>query len=559
MDLPLLLLKVSFTIALVGFVSKLIQICDTLILKPERLRSKLRRQGIRGPPPSFLLGNINDMKKMRANSSKTPPGEQAITHNCSSALFPLFELWSKEYGSTFMFSLGNIQILHMNHPDVVKEISICTSLDLGKPSYQHKERGPLLGHGILTSNGATWAHQRKILAPELYMEKVKDMMNLMVESSITLVNSWTNLIESEGGVADVHVDEYMRSFSGDVISRACFGSNYSKGEEIFLKLRELQEQMSKKVLLSGIPVLRYLPTKSNRETWRLQKEVRALIMKVVKERKEGASQNDLLQMIIEGATNSDFGQDETDRFIVDNCKNIYLAGYETTAVSATWTLMLLASNPEWQQRVRSEVLEICADQMPNADMVRKMKTHRKHIFTFSHIFLVTKQLYNIIYSSKHKQNPEKNHQIRTNEGEIAIGEIAIGAIVIGAVGASRSAARCVDRDRDRADGVMRRSRSRSRRRRDASIAIAINAFARSRSLRSTHCDRRRDASIAIAIDAFARSRSLRSTHGAADRDRRIAFGSAMRRSRSTHRDRAKIEAEIAIGALGGWIDRSSRT
>ena len=82
-------------------------------------------------------------------------------------------------------------------------------------------------------------------------------MNLMVESSITLVNSWTNLIESEGGVAHVHVDEYMRSFSGDVISRACFGSNYSKGEEIFLKLRELQEQVSKKVLFSGIPVLRF--------------------------------------------------------------------------------------------------------------------------------------------------------------------------------------------------------------------------------------------------------------------------------------------------------------
>ena len=49
------------------------------------------------------------------------------------------------------------------------------------------------------------------------------------------------------------------------------------------------------------------------------------------------------------------------------------------------------------------------------------KYNRKHIFylllTFSHIFLVAKQIYNIIYSSiqKHKQNPEKkNHQIRSN-------------------------------------------------------------------------------------------------------------------------------------------------
>lgn len=76
-------------------------------------------------------------------------------------------------GQVFVFSLGNTQILLVTQPDIVREISTCTSLDLGKPSYQHKDRGPLLGQGILTSNGAVWAHQRKILAPELYMEKVK--------------------------------------------------------------------------------------------------------------------------------------------------------------------------------------------------------------------------------------------------------------------------------------------------------------------------------------------------------------------------------------------------
>ena len=83
------------------------------------------------------------------------------------------------------------------------------------------------------------------------------------------------------------------------------------------------------------------------------------------------------------------------------------------------------------------------------------KYHRKHIFylllAFSHIFSVTKRLYNIIYSSKYKQNPEKNHQIQTNECEIAIGEIAIA---IEAVSASH------DRDCDRRVHAMRQSRSR---------------------------------------------------------------------------------------------------
>ena len=76
-----------------------------------------------------------------------------------------------------MFSLGNTLILHVTEHDMVREITTCTSLDFGKPSYQAKERGALLGNGVLTSNGTHWAHQRKILAPELYMEKVKVILD----------------------------------------------------------------------------------------------------------------------------------------------------------------------------------------------------------------------------------------------------------------------------------------------------------------------------------------------------------------------------------------------
>ncbi|XVE99122.1 hypothetical protein REPUB_Repub03eG0169900 [Reevesia pubescens] len=375
MYLPLLPFKIMVTALLPGFLGLLVRLLEALIFQPDRLRSKLRKQGIHGPPPSLLLGNIGDMKKIQQKVSKlSREGEQEIIHNSFSAVFPFLDQWRKQYGSRFMFSLGNTQILHVTDPDVAKEIITCTSLDLGKPSYQRKETGPLLGEGILTSNGARWAHQRKILAPEMYLDKVKGMMNLMAQSSITVVDSWNSQIETEGGVADIKIDDYMRSFSGDVISRACFGSNYSKGEEIFLKLRCLKKALSKTFFSTGIPGIRYLPTKGNREGWRLEKEIRALVLKVAKERKEAKSEKDLLQIILESATNSGLGQGETDRFIVDNCKNIYLAGYETTAVSATWTLMLLASNPEWQHKARAEVLGICGGELPNPDMLRMMKT-----------------------------------------------------------------------------------------------------------------------------------------------------------------------------------------
>ena len=72
-----------------------------------------------------------------------------------------------------MFSLGNKQFLHITDPEVVKEIIKCTSLEFGRPSYFQKVLSPLLGKGILTSNGASWIHKRKTLAPTMTLDSVK--------------------------------------------------------------------------------------------------------------------------------------------------------------------------------------------------------------------------------------------------------------------------------------------------------------------------------------------------------------------------------------------------
>ena len=76
-------------------------------------------------------------------------------------------------GATFTFALGNAQFLYVADIKIVKEINLSKTLDLGKPSYLQKDRGPLLGKGLITSNGAVWLHQRKTIAPQLFMNKVK--------------------------------------------------------------------------------------------------------------------------------------------------------------------------------------------------------------------------------------------------------------------------------------------------------------------------------------------------------------------------------------------------
>ncbi|XP_010922815.1 cytochrome P450 714C2 [Elaeis guineensis] len=362
-----------------GFVSfALFYLYNILWLRPEKIRNKLRSQGIKGPSPSLFYGNILDMRRMVQGEKKIQKdGSRHLAAGYTSALFPYFMRWRKEYGPTFIYSTGSMQLLHVGHPDLVKEISICKSFDLGKPSYMQKERGALFGEGIITSNGAVWAHQRKIIAPEFFMDKIKHMVNVIVEATIPFLESWESLLKSEGGTREIVVDEDLRSFSADVLSRAFFGSSYAKGEEIFSRLRQLQKAMSRSSILIGIPGSRFLPTKNNRDIWRLDREIRSLILNVANERREGSlgsSKKDLLQSIIDGAGAIHAKPSTINGFIIDNCKSIYFAGHETTAITATWCLMLLASHPEWQARARAELLEVFQGRLPDADMLHGLKT-----------------------------------------------------------------------------------------------------------------------------------------------------------------------------------------
>ncbi|KAM3228697.1 hypothetical protein ACQJBY_059981 [Aegilops geniculata] len=266
--------------------------------------------------------------------------------------------------------MGNVVFLHVSRPDVVRDINLCVSLDLGKSSYLKATHEPLFGRGILKSNGEAWAHQRKIIAPEFFLDKVKGMVDLMVDSAQTLLESWEARVDKSGGTLDIKIDDDIRAYSADVISRTCFGSSYVKGKKIFLKLRELQKAVSKPNVLAEMTGLRFFPTKKNRQAWGLHKQVHRLILEIVKE--SGEDKN-LLRAILHSASSSKVGLREAENFIVDNCKSIYFAGYESTAVTAAWCLMLLGLHPEWQDRVRQEVLDVCGGRPLDSQSLQKMK------------------------------------------------------------------------------------------------------------------------------------------------------------------------------------------
>ncbi|KAJ4832521.1 hypothetical protein Tsubulata_000077 [Turnera subulata] len=388
----ILVLQTFWSLAIVGMCSLVlvIQVCAAIWIKPRRIRSMLSKQGIPGPrPSSFLHGNILEMQEiqsMAVKKAQSQPQNQPISHDWAHYMFPHLLQWSQQFGPLYMYSTGNKQHLYVGRPDLIKELNHQKSLDLGRPTYLVKATEPMLGDGILKANGLYWAHQRNVIAPEFFIHRVKHMLGIMEECTIPMIREWDSLVAIGGGVADITIDEDLRTLSADIISKACFGSSYSQGKQIFAKLDALRESIFTTSLFHGLPNIRFLPTRRNRQMWRLKEEVRTLILEVVKGRQENnqsfgiSDQNDLLQAILESADDSEAFQTtrDKDRFIVDNCKNIYFAGSETTSATASWGLMLLALHPEWQERVRAEIVEICGDQLHrnllDLDKLRQLRT-----------------------------------------------------------------------------------------------------------------------------------------------------------------------------------------
>ena len=96
-----------------------------------------------------------------------------------------------------------------------------------------------------------------------------------------------------------------------------------------------------------------MPTKKNRERKGLQKETCELIRVLIKNSNKAQQNSGNLVSLLMSEEGS-LGWEE----VVDDCRNFYMAGKETTANAITWALLLLGLHQEWQNKARHEVLRV---------------------------------------------------------------------------------------------------------------------------------------------------------------------------------------------------------
>lgn len=352
---------------------------DTLwcyFLNPRRIKRIMERQGVRGPKPRPLKGNILDMASLV--SKTTSQDMNSINHDIVGRLLPHYVAWSKQYGKRFIFWNGVEPRMCLTETDLIKEFLSKYSATSGRSWQQQQGSKHFIGRGLLMANGKDWYHQRHIVAPAFMGDRLKSYVGYMVECTKEILQSLQNAVNS--GQTEFEIGEYMTRLTASIISRTEFDTNYEKGKKIFHLLTVLQHLCAQATRKLYLPGSRFFPSKYNREIKVLKMEVERLLIEIIQSRKDcieiGRSSsygNDLLGVLLnEMQKKRESGFSLNLQLIMDECKTFFFAGHETTALLLTWTIMLLASNTSWQEKVRSEVKQVCNGETPSADHLSKL-------------------------------------------------------------------------------------------------------------------------------------------------------------------------------------------
>lgn len=263
----------------------------------------------------------------------------------------------EQHGDVVQVSIGPLEVTLVSHPDVVEDILVTRNRLWQKDAYLHQTLRPVLGDGLLSSEGDFWRRQRRLAQPAFHRDRIAGYGEIMVQHAMRLAGRWR-----DGETRDVHKD--MMRLTLEIVAETLFGTNVGDhAEEVGTALEGVLSVVTDPLEVF-FPVLKRLPTLSRRRFDRSVVKLDSIMYGVIEQRRKGkeGETNDLLSMLLHAR--DDDGSRMSDKQLRDECMTLFLAGHETTAINLSWTWLLLSQNPVAASRLARELDEVLGGRPP---------------------------------------------------------------------------------------------------------------------------------------------------------------------------------------------------
>jgi cytochrome P450 len=274
------------------------------------------------------------------------------------------EMWPKsayEQDALVGSGLGRMRVL-INTADAIHRVLVENTANYRRTDATIRILRPIVGDGLLLSEGEDWRHQRRTIAPAM-APRVVPMMARHVAMATEEAMAQLAAVAAQGPVDILATVQFlaleiaarsmfsleMRQYGG-ALRRLMMGFARNLGRPYVLDL----------MLPAAIPTLRDFARMRFRSKWV------ALMDEIIEARYRAPTDGkprDLFDMLL-AARDPETGEAFSRAQLRDQMATMIVAGHETTALTLFWSLYLLASSPADQERVAEEVRT--ADLSPDA-------------------------------------------------------------------------------------------------------------------------------------------------------------------------------------------------
>ncbi len=259
------------------------------------------------------------------------------------------------YGPLVAFPLPTTPVLLVTTARGARRVLVESAASWTKATIQYSSLALVTGSGLLTTDGSAWRSARRAAQPAFRHGNLQLVADQAVAAADRVRAPWP-----AGRTAEVDADAAILEATLEVVGRTLFGGDVDDdGERVVQAVLEgLQVVVAR--ARTPVPWPRWVPTPGNRRLARTERVLDEAVAHVVARRRAqgvGEDDEDLLALLLRAADSGML----TETSVRGEVATMVVAGHETVASALAWTLHLLATHPEAQERLHAELDEVLAD------------------------------------------------------------------------------------------------------------------------------------------------------------------------------------------------------